>query len=329
VHQYYPNLVKLLNDWYPSVTDASGLLDKGLNGTGGFGDYAFLSARTGEVTYYNDLYVLALRQASQMAAELGDSANASEWSTRADTVAAAINAHLWDPAAGAYIDSTGGPMAHPQDANGWAIVAGVATGDRATQALDYLTAHTWTPYGDAFYDNDSVVSDGTSRVYAFTSFPEIMGRFESGQTDSALDEIDRLYGCMTNSDPGITDWEGVSAGCTPYEQGFTSMAHGWSTGVLPELTNEVLGVTPTSAGFATFTVAPHPGTLKWAQGAVPTPQGPIHVSWTQTPKTFALTVSSPAGTQGTITTPSLPAGTRVTINGHPTRAASVSIAGGH
>ena len=32
---YYPNLVKLLDSWYPSVTDSHGLLDKGMNGTSG------------------------------------------------------------------------------------------------------------------------------------------------------------------------------------------------------------------------------------------------------------------------------------------------------
>ncbi|WP_204249304.1 discoidin domain-containing protein [Frondihabitans sp. PAMC 28766] len=58
--KYYPNLVKLMNDWYPSVTDSNGLLSKGLNGTSGYGDYAFLG-RTGEVTYYNALYVEALK----------------------------------------------------------------------------------------------------------------------------------------------------------------------------------------------------------------------------------------------------------------------------
>ncbi len=61
---YYSNLVKLLNSWYPSVTDAHGLLDKGMNGTDGYGDYAFLP-RTGEVTYYNALYVQALDDAAR------------------------------------------------------------------------------------------------------------------------------------------------------------------------------------------------------------------------------------------------------------------------
>ena len=55
-----------------------------------------------------------------------------------------------------------------------------------------------------------------------------------------------------------------------YEGAFTSMAHGWSTGVLPALTNELLGAAPTSAGFATWQVTPHPGTVTWAAGRLAT-----------------------------------------------------------
>ncbi|MGH3417471.1 MAG: discoidin domain-containing protein, partial [Actinocrinis sp.] len=49
---YYPNLIAVLDNWYPSVTDGNGLLNKGLNNTGGYGDYAFLP-RSGVITYYN------------------------------------------------------------------------------------------------------------------------------------------------------------------------------------------------------------------------------------------------------------------------------------
>ncbi|MGH3166245.1 MAG: MGH1-like glycoside hydrolase domain-containing protein, partial [Trebonia sp.] len=240
---YYPNLVKVLNTWYPSVTDANGLLDKGMNGTGGWGDYAFLP-RSGEVTYYNALYVWALKDAAAMAAALGQTADATAWTQRAQAVSDAINQHLWDPSAGAYLDSSTGPVSHPQDGNGIAIIAGVADQSRATSVLDYLAKTTATPYGNAFYDNDSVVSDGDQRVYAFTSFPEIEARFTTpGESASALNEIDRLYGWMYTHDPGITDWEGISTGGSPYEGAYTSMAHGWSTGVVPELTNDLLGAT--------------------------------------------------------------------------------------
>ena len=306
--KYYPNLTKLLDTWYPSVTDAKGLLSKGLNNTGGYGDYAFLP-RSGEVTYYNALYVQALDNASRIAATLGHQADSVRWEQRARTVSAAINANLWDAAAGAYLDSSTGAVRHGQDGNSIAIVAGVATGARATSALNYLNSTTKQPYGNSFMDNNTLVSDGTQRVYAFTSYQELQARFLSGQANSALDEIGRLYGWMASHDPGRTNWEGIGAGGSLYEQGFTSAAHGWSTGVLPALTNGLLGVTPTGPGFSTWTLDPHPGSVGWAQGEVPTPHGPIKVSWNQTASSFRMTVEVPRGTTAKLAGSALGAGT--------------------
>nr|WP_222618412.1 alpha-L-rhamnosidase C-terminal domain-containing protein [Nakamurella sp. PAMC28650] len=301
---YYANLQRVLDIWYPSVTDTNGLLSKGLNGTGGYGDYAFLP-RTGEVTYYNALYVLALQDAGAMATSLGHPADAAAWSSRAKTVSAAINAHLWDPTVNAYLDSATGDVRHAQDGNGIAILAGVAGPQKATAALGYLQAATATPYGNSFMDNDTLVSDGLSRVYAFTSYPEIQARFLNGQANSAIAEIKRLYGWMSTNDPGITDWEGVGAGGSMYEGPYTSAAHGWSTGVLPALTNDLLGATPTGPGFSTWTVAPHPGTVSWAKGQLPTPHGPLIVSWTvgSGRHAFDLAVDVPRGTAGKVSIP--------------------------
>jgi hypothetical protein len=110
-----------------------------------------------------------------------------------------------------------GAVSHPQDGNGLAVIAGVASPSRAASALSYLAKATAQPYGNAFMDNDSLVSDGSQRVYAFTSFPEIEARFTTGQAASALDEIGRLYGWMNSHDPGLTDWEGIGAGGSMYE----------------------------------------------------------------------------------------------------------------
>ncbi|MFC1414311.1 alpha-L-rhamnosidase C-terminal domain-containing protein [Streptacidiphilus sp. N1-12] len=301
---YYPNLVKVLDDWYPSVTDANGLLSKGLNGTGGYGDYAFLG-RTGEVTYYNTLYVQALKDASAMARSMGRGADADRWQQRAQTVSTAINAHLWDSATGAYLDSASGPVRHAQDGNGLAVVAGVADQAQATSALNYLAQNTALPYGNSFMDNNTLVSDGTQRVYAFTSYPDIQARFLSGQADSAIDEIKRLYGWMAGHGPGITDWEGIGAGGSLYEGAYTSAAHGWSTGVVPALSNDLLGATPTGPGFSTWSVQPHPGSVTWARGQLPTPHGPLQVSWSRGSgaQQFSLTVTAPKGTSGDVAVP--------------------------
>lgn len=314
---YYPNLVKVLDDWYPSVTDSNGLLQKGLNGTGGYGDYAFLG-RTGEVTYYNALYVMALQNAAAMARSLGHTADANRWGARGETVATAINTHLWDGATGAYLDSAVGPVRHAQDGNGYAVLTGVADPAQASSTLNYLASNTATPYGNSFMDNNTLVSDGTQRVYAFTSYPEIQARFLRGQADSAIDEIKRLYGWMATHDPGITDWEGIGAGGSMYEGAYTSAAHGWSTGVLPALTNDLLGATPTGPGFSTWSVQPHPGTVTWAKGQLPTPHGPLQVSWTRGTgrNAFNLTVSAPTGTSGDISVPVTNTRTQVFIDGH-------------
>ncbi|MYS19563.1 F5/8 type C domain-containing protein, partial [Streptomyces sp. DvalAA-14] len=301
--RYYPQLTKLLDSWYPSVTDTDGLLSKGLAGTSGYGDYAFLD-RSGQITYYNANYVQALDDAAALARLLGHRTDANRWAARARTVAAAVNAHLWDADAGAYLDSSTGAVRHAQDGNSIAITAGVADAARAAAALAHLDATTTLPYGNAFMDNDTIFDGASQRVYAFTSYPELVARFRSGQADSALDQIRRTYGWMDRNDPGTTHWEGIGPDGSLYEGAYTSMAHGWSTGVLPALTNELLGIRPVSPGFADWTVHPRPGSVQWARGQVPTPHGPITADW-QHPGhgSFTLTVRAPHGTRGAVAVP--------------------------
>ena len=300
--RHHPNLVKVLDTWYPSVTDDAGLLRKGLNGTGGYGDYAFLG-RTGQVTYYNALYVQALRAGARLARLLGRGSDAERWTARADKVAQAVNALLWDAAAGAYLDSTTGPVRHAQDGNALAVVTGIADADRAASALAHLDATTRRPYGNAFMDNDTLFDQASQRVYAFTSYPEIEARFLTGRAASALDQIRRTYGWMDQNDPGITHWEGIGPGGSLYEGAYTSMAHGWSTGVLPALTHHLLGARPTSPGYATWEIRPQPGDVDWATGQLPTPHGPLRVEWENTDRAFRLTVHVPAHTRGSVSFP--------------------------
>jgi hypothetical protein len=85
--------------------------------------------------------------------------------------------------------------------------------------------------------------------------------------------------------------------------GSTSLAHGWSTGALPALTEWVLGVRAARPGFAEYTLAPHPGDLSWACGAVPTPRGTLRAAWQQTDDRVNLQVDAPAGTLGHLAIP--------------------------
>ncbi|KIM97618.1 glycoside hydrolase family 78 protein [Oidiodendron maius Zn] len=318
MQKYYSTLQRVLNDWYPSVTNSTtSLLDKDDGGASGYGDYAFLP-RSGTITYYNALYVLALKNAASIATFLGGhESDAADWTQRAETVSAAINKYLWDNSSGAYLDSLSGIVSHAQDGNSISVLAAVSSPSQTTALLSYLDSHA-LPYGNPFYDNDSLGAGFSERVYAFISYFEIQARFLSGSAATALDQIRRMYGWMTSHDPTVTFWEGIGTDGSMYEGAYTSAAHGWSTGVLPALTNFVLGAIPTGPGFQTWTIKPIPGDVTWAQGVVPTPNGPLSIYWTaeNSSSLFILQVQVPAGTQGDVSVPVSNISSEVTVDGN-------------
>jgi hypothetical protein len=308
IQKYYQTMVNTLDKFYASITDPkTNLITKGLRGTGGYGDYAFLP-RTGPVTYYNALYIIALENAASIATYLGHQDDASRWMSRSKKVSAAINQYNFDSRVGAFFDGTCGSTycnTHAQDGNSLAIVSGAVNNTRAQSVLAYLSKHNARPYGNSFYDNDVLSGGFSQRVYAFISYFELEARFMAGLADSALEEIRRLYGWMSSHDPEVTMWEGIGDNGSLYEGSYTSMAHGWSTGVVPALTNYVLGVIPIGPGFSIYSIKPMPGDVTWARGVVPTPSGPIKVSWNKNEEKglFCLMVSAPQGTKGYISVP--------------------------
>ncbi|WP_405877703.1 hypothetical protein OG762_03580 [Streptomyces sp. NBC_01136] len=140
---------------------------------------------------------------------------------------------------------------------------------------------------------------------------------------------------MDSHDPGVTNWEGIGPNGSLYEDGFTSMAHGWSTGVLPALTHELLGAQPTSPGYTAWKVSPHPGSVAWAQGELPTPHGPLRVAWTNSPAQFKLTVHAPKNTAGVVVFPQMAKDVVVRVNGstvwdgHRAARGDVKVVDGH
>ena len=104
-------------------------------------------------------------------------------------------------------------------------------------------------------------------------------------------------------------WEaiGTFGSIDGFQRKFSSMAHGWSTGAAPALTQQVLGIQPTEPGYARFEIAPHAADVTWAQGQVPTPRGPVRVAWRRTGSAFTARVVVPRGSHATFR---LPAPTR-------------------
>jgi hypothetical protein len=84
---------------------------------------------------------------------------------------------------------------------------------------------------------------------------------------------------------------------------FVSLSHGWSAGATAWLTESVLGVRSTGAGFKTAIIEPHLVDLKWAKGAVPTPHGLIQVSYQKTGVKLTADLTIPNGVDATVILP--------------------------
>ena len=106
-------------------------------------------------------------------------------------------------------------------------------------------------------------------------------------------------------------WENIGPDGTATESR-TSLAHGWASGPTPIMISYVLGVQPVAPGYQTFTVAPHFGSLRWAEGAVPTPYGRIFVRWNRDGHRFSVTVAVPPQATAFV---DLPDGHNVTVPG--------------
>jgi hypothetical protein len=93
---------------------------------------------------------------------------------------------------------------------------------------------------------------------------------------------------------------------------YLSLCHGWSSGPTSYLTENVLGVRPTSAGFATTDIAPQLGDLAWAKGDVPTPHGVIRVQVERLPAGPSCIVMLPEKVTATIRL-----GRKILVADHP------------
>ncbi len=111
----------------------------------------------------------------------------------------------------------------------------------------------------------------------------------SEEVDAAFDYISELWGQMV-SQGATTCWETID-GAGAFS-GAGSLCHGWSA-VPPYFYGAyLLGVRPIKPGFAEFEVGP--GVRSGVSGHIPTPHGPIQISWRQVGDALVPSVDAPA-----------------------------------
>jgi hypothetical protein len=276
------------------------------------------AVQTGAVTKYSIDYYILLREMAWLERTVGSAATAAAHDAKADAVKAAVNSLLWNPALGAYGQSTDHPDVLVEDANALALQYDFVPADRRASVLRALET-LWTPYGAILGPG---LQDPTGHtIEPFGNGMETAGRFAVGDTDGALALMRRTWGPMV--DPrnplytgGLWEFKNNDGGVN---RATASLAHGWAAAPTVQLTQQILGISPVGPGYATWTIQPRPGRLAWARGVVPTRYGDIGARWSQsaTGHRFDLHVTTPRGTSGTIAVPASWDST-VLVNGRST-----------
>lgn len=259
--------------------------------------------KTGAVSAYNIVYHQVLKHASELASAIGELTLSEELAVRAEQSRTAVNTYLYDPARHLYVLSESRRDAIAQDANALAVVNGVAPVEEIRAILDALDdALPQTPFGPQPFNASAGFQENVS---PYTSGFHLNALFEAAQTERALALLENLWGHMAEPGPYAagTVWELLNTDGTPGFGVRTSLAHGWACAPSVALSSYVLGVTPTDAAFRTWSVAPQTGPLTWARGRVPTPHGPIDVSWHRTHSSLTLELTVPEGTSGSVVLP--------------------------
>ena len=271
VMRYYRNTgdVSLLRQCYPVIksyllgvwqTNSQGLVIH----RNGQWDWEDWGNNIDEPLLDNAWYLLALTAAAEMAPLVGQPGDAASYLSRAQGIRNQYNASFWtvhgyrSPTNTTFTDERGNAMA---------VLAGLTSQNQAPVLRGLLiTNQNCSPYMEKYV---------------------LEALFKLGYPDDALDRMQSRYSAMVASSC-TTLWE-----LFPATGGFN---HGWSSGPISLLDEDVAGITPTSPAFTTFNVQPALGTtLNYANVNVPSPNGVIAISAARDGADYRLSVRVPPG----------------------------------
>jgi len=238
------------------------------------------------VTRLNILGVDVFRRVADIAAVLGRPAG-EIGALRASqgALTAAVNARLVR-ADGVYvdgIDAHGKQVAQAsQDTNAAAITYGVAPPSRVAAIAAYVA-------GLGMQAPPRTAGEVLQALHLAGRDADVVTRL----TDTATDGWARIL-----SEGATFTWEVWQ----PSDANGDSMSHGWGSNVAVEIARGVLGVWPTSPGYAAFAVSPPQHGVTSASARLPTPRGTVAVSWQRSAE-WSLDLTVPVDATATVTLP--------------------------
>jgi len=201
----------------------------------------------------NLLLWMCYRDAAAIADEL-QAPDAAVWRKEQQALAATIRRRLWNAEGRHFKVSLENPGFRVLD-NAFAFAIGFLTAEEANTLVPRLTRF------------------GVGKIQALI----LRGKFEYGYGTSAIRTFKGSNWLKVLED----SWPG--AHCTT--ECMYMMTESWwdeshpDTAMAGQLSDYVLGIRPTAPGYRTWTFAPRPGNLTFAEGSVPTPKGVIRARW--------------------------------------------------
>jgi alpha-L-rhamnosidase len=246
-------------------------------------------------TVVNAFHLRALKFMAEMAGALRLEAEVADYTAREQRVRQVFHTRLYDAERGVYRD-------------------GVGTDHASLHANAIPLAFDLVPVADRARVTRWVANrDMACSVYVAQYFLEAL--FENEAGTRALELImaknDRSWRHMVESEATIT-WEAWDHKYKPNQD----WNHAWGAAPANLLPRYVLGVQPHIAGWAEVVVRPHPGVLTHAAGKIPTPRGPVQVSW-RNETNFNLTLQLPADVAARVELPARENSQGVFVDGKP------------
>ena len=246
-------------------------------------------------TVINALHIQALARLAEIARALGRDAYAAELIARREHAIRAFDALLYDRAAGLYRDGVD-TSHHSLHSNLFPLACDIVPPERVPALLAYLR-----PRGMA------------CSTYVAHPLLEALFNHDAGDHAHALLAAPGERGWQHMLDLGATvTWEAWDPVFKPNLDG----SHLRSAHPAHHLSRHVLGVGPAAPGWAAVRFRPHPGPLLNASGRVPTPRGPVEVSWQHEPgRCFRAEITLPTDTPVHLHLPACTEASGVCING--------------
>jgi hypothetical protein len=303
VEELYPVLQGILR-WYGNHADSGGLVGELENH---WLDWSSTDLR-GVNFMTNALYLTNLEAAAEFAGVLGRTGEQREYLRKADRIRRFLEERFWSEEHGAYFD---------------ALVEGKPTGRFSEHTNAFALHFGLAPRARRERIQDMLVSERPERARMSPGLFHWLAAalMKTGRAEDALELLRRRFAGMHNQgSEGVWEEWSYNASVLPIRAtpGFRpagrfpedywspkdrSLAQGSSVGNSYVLSTEILGVKPAEPGFRRVLIAPDPGGLKWARGALPVPQGLITVGWSHGPGSFEINCRLPAGLKGQLVFP--------------------------